>query len=64
MITLAYITSKTYLIITTSFFIAVFAAALGLFSKGLNQELIGATAAYAAVLVVFLWNSIGPKSGN
>src|SRR3954447_15517542 len=38
MITLAFITSKTYLIVTTSLFIVVFAVSLGLFSKGSNQE--------------------------
>ncbi|RDL39332.1 uncharacterized protein BP5553_03672 [Venustampulla echinocandica] len=64
MVALSYITSKTYLIITTVLFVLVFAACLGLLSKGSNHELIGATAAYAAVLVVFVGNSIGPGSNG
>jgi VIT1/CCC1 family predicted Fe2+/Mn2+ transporter len=58
MIAMAYITSKKYLLITAVLFVFVFALSLGYFSKGSNQELVGATAAYAAVLVVFVGNSI------
>ena len=58
MIALAYITSKKYLLVTTVLFVLIFALSLGYLSKGSNQELVGATAAYAAVLVVFVGNSI------
>jgi uncharacterized membrane protein YczE len=60
MIALAYITSKKWLVISTVLFVFVFAILLGLFSKGSNHELIAATAAYAAVLVVFVGNTIDP----
>jgi hypothetical protein len=64
MIAMAYITSKRYLLVTAVIFVLTFALSLGYFSKGSNQELVGATAAYAAVLVVFVGNSITPGQTN
>lgn len=63
MVALAYIKSKTWLVVTTVLFILGFAVMLGAFSKGTNHELIGATAAYTAVLVVFVGNSISGGKG-
>ncbi|KAH8663555.1 hypothetical protein BGZ60DRAFT_411602 [Tricladium varicosporioides] len=63
MVALAYIKSKTWLVVTTVLFVLGFAVMLGAFSKGTNHELIGATAAYTAVLVVFVGNSISGGKG-
>jgi len=64
MIAMAYITSKRYLLVTAVIFVLTFALSLGYFSKGSNHVLVGATAAYAAVLVVFVGNSITPGQTN
>jgi hypothetical protein len=61
MIVLSFITSKNYLLLTTVLFVLVFSISLGLISKASNQELVAATAAYAAVLVVFVGNNIDLK---
>jgi VIT1/CCC1 family predicted Fe2+/Mn2+ transporter len=58
MIIMAYVESKRYLVITTVVFVFLAAIALALSSKASNQELLTATAAYAAVLVVFVGNTI------
>jgi hypothetical protein len=58
MIAMAYITSKIYLLVTAVLFVLAFVLSLGYFSKISNQKLVGATAANAAVLVVFVGNSI------
>jgi hypothetical protein len=54
MISMSYINSKKYLLITASLFVLLFAVTLSLASKATNQELMVATATYAAVLVVFV----------
>jgi hypothetical protein len=59
MVAMAYITSTKYLLVTTVLFVLIFAVILALSSKASNQELVAATAAYAAVLVVFVGNNIG-----
>ena len=64
MVAMACITSTKYLLITTVLFVLLFAIILALSSKASNQELVAATAAYAAVLVVFVGNNIGPGSGS
>ena len=64
MIAMAYITSTENLLITTVLFVLCFAIILALSSKASNQDLVAATAAYAAVLVVFVGNNIAPASGS
>jgi hypothetical protein len=54
MIVLSFITSQKARLGTTVAFVIVFAVVLGRFSKATNDALMGATAAYAAVLVVFV----------
>jgi hypothetical protein len=54
MISMSYINSKKYLLLTASLFVLLFAITLSLASKATNQELMVATATYAAVLVVFV----------
>jgi hypothetical protein len=60
MIALSYIHSKGIRLAATSLFVVFFAVALSTASKATNQELITATAAYSAVLVVF----VGQTSSN
>src|SRR5438876_317333 len=58
MVALSYCQAKLYLIIITVVFTLVVAVVLALASKATNQELLAATAAYAAVLTVFVGNAI------
>jgi succinate-acetate transporter protein len=58
MVALAYISSKSLILIITVLFVLVFSITLALGSKSSNQELIAATAGYTAVLVVFVGNYI------
>lgn len=58
----AYVTSMIYLLIITISFVVIFSVALALASKASNQKLVTATAAYAAVLVVFVGNYIEPSN--
>ena len=57
MFALSYIEERRYRLMTTSLFTFVFAIALSVLSEAKNQELVTATAAYAAVLVVFIGTS-------
>lgn len=61
MIAMAYINATRYLLIATVLFVLFFAFILALSSKASNQELVAATAAYAAVLVVFVGNNLGSR---
>ncbi|KAL9097335.1 MAG: hypothetical protein Q9165_000762 [Trypethelium subeluteriae] len=54
MIALSYIGDKKWSLITTCLFVLAFAIIASFASKATNQELLTATAAYAAVLVVFV----------
>lgn len=54
MIALSFITSQRVRLGVTVAFVIAFAVALGWASKATNDALMGATAAYAAVLVVFV----------
>lgn len=54
MIVLSFVTSQKVRLGVTVAFVLVFAVALGWFSKATNDALMGAAAAYAAVLVVFV----------
>lgn len=58
MVALSYCREKLYLIIITVLFTLFVAVLLGLISKASNQELLAATAAYAAVLTVFVGNAV------
>jgi VIT1/CCC1 family predicted Fe2+/Mn2+ transporter len=58
-ILMTYIESRRYMLLTTCLFVLFVATTLALASKASNQELLGATTAYAAVLVVFVGNTIG-----
>ena len=58
MVALAYSQRMLYLIIITVLFTLFVSVALGLVSRASNQELLAATAAYAAVLVVFVGNAV------
>jgi hypothetical protein len=54
MVSLIYISSVTMKIVAVAVSVIAFAAMLAVFVEAKNHELIAATAAYAAVLVVFL----------
>lgn len=57
LIMMTYLTSQTARLIIVSAFVFVFSILVGVATKGTNQEVLGATAAYAAVLVVFVGTS-------
>jgi VIT1/CCC1 family predicted Fe2+/Mn2+ transporter len=54
MYNLTYVQEQKYQLISVVLWVLFFAISLALSSKATNQELLGATAAYAAVLVVFV----------
>jgi VIT1/CCC1 family predicted Fe2+/Mn2+ transporter len=54
MVVLSYIQSKAFLLMTTCLFVLAFVVGLSAASKASNQEIVAATAAYGAVLVVFV----------
>ncbi|KAH8880917.1 hypothetical protein GQ53DRAFT_754737 [Thozetella sp. PMI_491] len=62
MYALTFIREQRDQLITVGLFVIFFAVVVALASRASNQELIGATAAYAAVLVVFV--SQNPSSGS
>jgi hypothetical protein len=53
-IVLSYIETKGYRLLATCLFVLVFAILASVAVTGTNNELVTATAAYAAILVVFL----------
>lgn len=57
LIMMMYLTSKTARLSIICAFVFVFSIFMGIATKGSNQEVLGATAAYAAVLVVFVGTS-------
>jgi hypothetical protein len=57
MIIMSFATSKTSHLIVTSIFVLGFAFLIAVGTKASNYELLGATAAYAAVLVVYVGTS-------
>jgi hypothetical protein len=61
-VSLTYISSISMKIVFVSVSILVFAGLLTLFTNSKNQELFVATAAYGAVLVVFVGNPRVPSS--
>ena len=63
MIALSYIGSKKWSLATTCLFVLAFAVIASFASKATNQELLAATAAYAAVLVVFVGQVGQPNFG-
>ena len=63
LVALTFIQSTNYRLLATTGFVIVFVLVLALLSVASNQELVGATAAYAAVLVVFVGSTIGSGSG-
>lgn len=54
MIVLSYVGRKKYVLATTCLFVVFFAGTMSLATRASNQELLTATATYAAVLVVFV----------
>ena len=54
LVALTYIHSTYYRLLACTLFTFVFVLVLAIFSKANNIEFVGATAAYAAVLVVFV----------
>lgn len=62
MVALSYCAEKLYLIIITVLFTLIVAVLLGLISRASNQELLAATAAYAAVLAVFVGNAVDSQN--
>lgn len=59
LVVLTYIRSTNYRLLATTLFVLVFVLLMAFLSDANNQELVGATAAYAAVLVVFVGTSVG-----
>jgi VIT1/CCC1 family predicted Fe2+/Mn2+ transporter len=58
MVALSYCERKLYLVIITVLFTLFVSVVLGLVSRASNQELLAVTAAYAAVLTVFVGNAV------
>lgn len=54
MFALTYVRVQKYQLIIVVLFVLVFAFAIAASSKATNQEMLGATAAYAAVLVILI----------
>lgn len=63
MTVLSYITALKLALVTTFVFTVVFSIAVSVFSRASNDQIITATAAYGAVLVVFVANIL-PRSGT
>lgn len=57
LVVLNFIQSVNYRILAATIFVIVFSVQLAVLSKASNQELVSATAGYAAVLVVFIGSS-------
>ena len=62
MVVLVYLRSMTLKTVAISVSVLIFAAILAVFTQAKNQELLAATAAYAAVLVVFVGSPSSPAS--
>jgi hypothetical protein len=59
LVVLTFIKSVNYRLLATILFVLTFVLMIALLSDANNQELVGATAAYAAVLVVFVGTTVG-----
>ena len=57
MVELTYVRTQKWQIVSVVLWVLVFSLAVAMTSKAKNVELLGATAAYAAVLVVFIGQS-------
>jgi VIT1/CCC1 family predicted Fe2+/Mn2+ transporter len=57
-IVLSYLTSLRWILVSTFMFTIAFSVAMSLISKASNEQMIMATAAYGAVLVVFVANRV------
>jgi len=57
LVVLTFISNIHYRLLATTLFALLFAIIISMFSKASNIELAGSTAAYAAVLVVFVGSS-------
>ena len=64
LVALTFIQNTNYRLLATTGFVITFTLVLAFLSVANNQELVGATAAYAAVLVVFVGSTIGSSSGS
>lgn len=62
MIIQTYVTGRHWEVVITVLFVLTFAIMVALLTEAKNQELLGATAAYAAVLVVFVGTSLQKPS--
>ena len=58
MFAMTYIKPTGYILLTASLFSLVFALVAAVSSRARNHEVFGVTAAYAAVLMVFVGNAI------
>lgn len=64
MVVLVWVERYEFRILATVLFVLSFAVLVALISKASNQELLGATAAYAAVLVVFVSGGVPGAPGQ
>jgi Na+(H+)/acetate symporter ActP len=62
MYALTYVRVQKYQLMTAVLFVLSFAILVALGSKASNQELLGATAAYSAVLVIFINQNSAPTT--
>jgi hypothetical protein len=63
---MSFLTTSSGRLITASLFVIAFATFLSLGSSASNQEILGGSAAYAAVLVVFIGSALSttPVTGG
>jgi uncharacterized membrane protein YagU involved in acid resistance len=61
MVVLSYITVFKWVLVITFLFTIAFSVGLGMVSRASNDQIMAATAAYGAVLVVFIANIL-PKA--
>jgi hypothetical protein len=54
MYTLSFVYTQSYQLIAVTLFVVAFSIIVGMITTGSNNEVLAATATYAAVLVVFL----------
>jgi len=64
MFALTYLESIGYILLTASMIAVAFAVVVGCSSRAKNHEIIGVTAAYAAVLMMFVANAFQMKTCN
>jgi uncharacterized membrane protein YagU involved in acid resistance len=59
---LSFVTAFKWVLVVTFLFTIVFSLALSIVSRASNEQMMGATAAYGAVLVVFVANILPPRT--